>query len=255
MSPVSAVIDDMAFYARVFVRELFLTAAVLLAGVVGAAAIAVVAAAGPATTLVGPATTPPAPSSKHPAPVLPTDGVSYMNTAEGEPFTVDCERPVVIRYDASGAPYDADGVINIASEMYSASIGRPITLEHGYVDVNSPSTGDDFTIGIGWTGSLHPDDEHTEVLGQGGPVTRRTTVVGGHVVLAADSAWPAAGASPGSEVGVVLHELGHVAGLGHSSGGQMEAQADNTRPPGFSSAEQAALRWIFTTTCTNPNET
>lgn len=258
VSAVSAVFDDLAFNARVFARGLFVTAA-LLAGLFGSMVVGIavansadpdVASAGPETTSVD------APPPSHaPGSTLPTDGVSYMNTVEGKPLTVDCGVPVVIRYDANGAPYNADDVIRTASNLYSTSIGRPIIFEYGHVDFNEASSGSDFTIGIGWTGSLPSNDERTDVLGQGGPIMSGATVIGGHVSLAADTAWPAAGASPGSELGVVLHELGHVAGLDHAAGGQMEAEADDTRPPGFSASEAAALRWIFTSTCPNPNGT
>jgi hypothetical protein len=185
----------------------------------------------------------------------PRAGVTYMETAgSGDPLRLQCGTTVFLDYHRVGEPYDASPVIAAAAPMVAAALGVPVTTK--------PGVGPEDRIDIGWTSSLSPSGSQVETLGEAGPSSDSNGVylAGGDVTLSESAVLPEAPGGDiygaGSELAVVLHEIGHTLDLDHPSDpaqAEMAAVLDPSHTPGYDAAEAAALHWIGTSDCTKPS--
>lgn len=241
--------DEASFVARAHSGALSVAGAAL--GLTCAGFLAVTLALGAGASAAGsgsPAAGSPTPSALPAQPSSGAEDVPFLLLSEGTPITAPCHVTVEVDYSPDHAPYNAVQVIAAAAKVFAEATGVRVVVHTG-PPASSPTNIDH--ISIGWVPTLGEAGPGEEVLGAAEPIADQGSLDGGAIQLSAGSAFPAT-TRAGGEEGVVLHELGHAAGnLGHDASGQMRPDADPARPPGYSPAEKAALRRIFTTDCTS----
>lgn len=185
-----------------------------------------------------------------PAPAPPGEGgYAFLHEHGGRPVTFDPCRPLhyVIRFD--GAPSEATRLVAQAASQLSAATGLVLVSDGSTTEAPSRERsahqpdryGDRWApVLIAWSTAEQDAGLAGTVAGYAGPHPldpdgRGPRLVTGQVVI------DAAPADPDSQLMVLLHELGHLAGLDHVAD---PADTMHARSAGSSSYSPGALRGL-----------
>jgi len=155
-------------------------------------------------------------------------GYAVLNQHRGRPIGFDPCRPVYWVMRQQGAPADALPLLTLAFTRLSAATGRVFVhdglTDEGYEQTRRQVQPDRYgkryaPVLVVWSDERETDDLAGGVAGFAGPSGldpdgAGPRYVSGAVVLDAPQL-AAMSAGPAGQLGVALHELGHLVGLGH----------------------------------------
>ncbi len=205
-------------------------AAIVLTGIVG---IAGVPGLGGTTGSPTPSPPTPAPGPAVPAPTPPSapadpgdDDYAFLFDHGGQPMGFDpCSPTVHVLYNPVGSPYEAEADVAASVGLLAQGLGRPVRFD-GPTDLDPDdfidlAFGDDPpaepTVLIGWVATPEDiDATSSDVVGQTQPVEDGDSIVAASIQLVASTGRDLGpGTGPDSWSVVMIHELGHAAGLDH----------------------------------------
>lgn len=207
-------------------------AALVAALLVTAPAAVALSAAGDPQTTAAPAPAAPIPTVPGPAAPAPTppsdpadDDYAFLFENGNGPIGFDpCEPAVEVRYNPAGEPYDAAADVAASVDLIAEGLGRAVTYA-GVTDAGIDAfsrlalAGDPPavpTIVVGWVATPADLGAGPDVVGQAHPIRVGDEIAAGTVALVAsgdDGLTP--GLGPDAWGVVMIHELGHAAGLDH----------------------------------------
>lgn len=192
------------------------------------------------TSPTAPPTNPPVTTASGVTPSTVPDTVSFMATGmNGQPMRIDPCADVAVLYRSDGEPYDALQDVAAATSMVAYAIGHPINV---FTDNTADAK---VLITVEWVPTPNDlADVDPAGLGEGGPTFDDRWIVSGQVRLVAQPATPRPGGMGTGEFGVViLHELIHAVGVGHSTDARdvMFPSTTDTSTPVLGPGDIAAL--------------